>query len=113
MTESLQNRLIARATWIRALYMILFAVFAKLAALVIAAVVIVQFLFALFGGAPLARLSDFGSSLAAYLRELVAYLVYASETRPFPFGPWPALDVNAGVRPPAPPPPEFPITRDD
>jgi hypothetical protein len=37
-----------------------------------------------------ANLLAFGSSLAEYVRQIVAYLTFNTEEKPFPFGEWPS-----------------------
>jgi hypothetical protein len=89
MDGDLKQNLTAGATWVRVLYMVLFGVAFYIAEFVLVAVVIVQLIAKLFGGSTLAQLDRFGAQLAVYFRELTAFLTYASETRPFPVGPWP------------------------
>jgi hypothetical protein len=50
---------------------------------------IIQFLFALLTDTANARLVSFGRSLGNYLRQIVNYLIFASEEIPFPFSEWP------------------------
>ena len=90
MAKTLKDHVGDGGTWIRMVYMILFAVIFNLAELVIAAVVVVQFLFKLLTGSENARLSAFGGQLAAYVQQTVAFLTYDSEDKPYPFASWPA-----------------------
>ena len=94
----MKANLTARTTWLRAVYMILFGVAFDLAELVVGAIALVQFLFALFSGRPVDRLALFGAQLAAWIGEIVAFLTFASEALPFPFAPWP--DARPDVLPP-------------
>lgn len=89
MQSELKQRLSAKATWMRGLYIVLFAVIFGLTEVVLCAVVILQFLLALFTGEPNARLRVFGLSLAAFVYQIVAYITFNSDERPFPFSPWP------------------------
>ncbi len=100
MDDDLKMNLTARQTWLRALFMILFGVAFYIAEIVLGIVAVVQFLSALFSGRPLDRLAGFGAQLAAWIGQVVAYLTFASEARPFPFTPWP------DARPDDPPPEE-------
>lgn len=86
-------------TWIRGLYMLLFAVLFNVAEFVLAAVAVFQFLAQLLTGGVNRRLQTFGGNLAAYLQETTAFLTYASEERPFPIGPWPGSGDKAGSQP--------------
>jgi len=77
------------STWLRGLYIILFAVLFYLAEVVIAAVVLFQFLHTLLTGKPNPRLLTFGLSLSTYAYQILAYLSYNSDERPYPFAGWP------------------------
>lgn len=89
MSTNLKDNLGRGGTWIRGLYMLLFAVLFNVAEIVLAAVAVFQFLAQLVTGGVNRRLQTFGANLAAYLQETTAFLTYASEDRPFPIGPWP------------------------
>lgn len=90
MDETLKTELGRRDKWVRLLYIIVYAVMFHLAQLILAVVVVVQFLWHLFTGAPNANLREFGHRLGAWLAEAVRYATYASDSRPWPFGrPWP------------------------
>ena len=48
-----------------------------------------QFLWVLIRGETNAQLTGFGQSLATYTYQIVLYLTFSSEERPFPFADWP------------------------
>jgi hypothetical protein len=106
MDDSLKRNLTSGSTWLRAVYMILFGVIFYVVEFVLLVVAVVQFLFKLFTGASLPRIDAFGASLAAFVRDLVAYLTFASDAKPFPFAAWPAQEgrVPARVESPDAPP---------
>jgi hypothetical protein len=81
--------------WLRGLFMLLFAVIFSVARLVLTAVVILQFLIRLISGEVNERLLTFGKILAVYLYEVMLYLTFAQEHRPFPFADWPAETVKS------------------
>lgn len=90
MDKDTKANLSDRGTWMRLVYMFLFAVIFNVAEVVVGAVVVLQFLFKLFGGKANQRLRDFGGTAAAYLAEIVAFLTFHTEDMPYPFAPWPA-----------------------
>ena len=90
MAKTLKDHVSDPGAWIRLVYIFLFAVIFNLALPVIAFVVAVQFLFRLLSGSVNARLSDFGGQLAAYAQQIVAFLTYHGEDKPYPFASWPA-----------------------
>lgn len=89
MDDDLKQNLSSGATWLRVLYMILFGVAFYVAEFVLVVVAVVQLVVKLISGSTLARLDTFGAQLAVYMRELVAFLTFASEAKPFPLAPWP------------------------
>ena len=89
MAKTLKDHVSDADTWIRLVPMLLYAVSLYLVLLVVAALVAVQFLFRLLTGSVNARLSDFGGQLAAYAQQMVAFLTYHGEDKPFPFASWP------------------------
>mgnify|MGYP001221510710 CR=1 FL=1 len=86
------------STWFRGLHIILFALLFNIAELVIGAVVLFQFLHALLSGKANKRLLTFGQSLSTYAYQILAYITYNSDHRPYPFGAWPKGAPN-GVNP--------------
>ncbi len=80
----------------RALHMLLFAVVFWLLCWVVALTAIVQLALRVFGDAPNAELQRFGSSLARLAGQVIAYLSFASDTLPFPLGPFPGADGAEG-----------------
>jgi len=89
MQAELKQHLSAQETWVRGLYILLFAVILAITRVVLWAVVVLQFLLVLFTGEPHARLQSFGASLAAFIYQAVVYVTFNSEERPFPFSAWP------------------------
>jgi len=89
--SELEKNLTARSTWLRLVFIVVMLICAELARLVGAAIVLVQFLHVLFTGKPNERLKDVGLSLAQYIYQIVEYLTFNTDVRPFPFdAEWPA-----------------------
>jgi hypothetical protein len=59
---------------------------------VLAFVAVIQFVIVLVNDTPNARLLAFGRSLGIYLRQIVNYLTFVTETMPFPFSEWPTAE---------------------
>lgn len=88
--SDLEKNVKMRSTWIRLFFMIIFALLYGLSRLVTAAVVVIQFFHVLFTGETNGQLKTFGHSLAIYSYEVVEYLTFNSDTRPFPLdSTWP------------------------
>ena len=86
---SLEENLKRPSTWLRLLFMILFLALWGISRFVVLAVVVLQFFWVLIGGKTNARLAVFGQSLATYTYQIVRYLTFNTEERPFPFSDWP------------------------
>ncbi len=89
MEESTRERLIRGDIWVRALYMVLFAIAFGLTRVIIVFVVIFQFLSVLFTGRANEPLLQFGKNLSVFIFEILEFQTFNTEQRPFPFSPWP------------------------
>ncbi len=89
MESAMKENVKRRDTWIRGLYMLLFLLLYSLAEIVIAAVVVFQFISKAITGKTNQRLLEFGQSLSLYVYQAMRFFTYNSEEKPFPFGPWP------------------------
>lgn len=88
---ALEAHLTSRSTWMRLLFMLVMLVLYSVSRIVVTAVIVVQFLHVLFTGQKNLPLLRLGQSLATYTYEIVRYLTFTSDVRPFPFdADWPA-----------------------
>ncbi len=85
MTEQLENK----STWLRILFVALFWVIFHITQFVILAVAIGQCLFTLFSGRPNHQLMKLGDSLSRYVQEILAFVTFNSDKKPFPFNDFP------------------------
>ncbi|MFT6221883.1 MAG: hypothetical protein ACJA0C_001291 [Candidatus Endobugula sp.] len=90
--SELGDRLLSAEHWLRFVFMVLFAIVACVASYVVAVLIIIQFLFALITGKRESRLRMFGGGLSTYLFQILQYLTYNSEEKPFPFKDWPEVE---------------------
>jgi len=81
-----------KKTWLRGVFMLLFVVLYSVAEIVMLAVVFLQFAFSLFTRNPNTQLTRFGMQLSTYMYSVFRFLTFNTETRPFPFEPWPQAD---------------------
>lgn len=90
-TSPLEKNIKSRATWLRLLFMLIFCALISLAAAVGGFVVVVGFLWVLFTGEINTQLQQVGQSLAGYFFEIIRYLTFNTDDKPFPFGgEWPS-----------------------
>ncbi|GAA5523728.1 hypothetical protein Maes01_00277 [Microbulbifer aestuariivivens] len=92
--EELKKNIASGSQWMRLLYMVLFFFLLEIAGLVLLAVVLLQFLFALFTGSANDNLRRLGDQLASYVYQALQFLIYNSEEKPFPFSEWPESEVE-------------------
>ncbi|HEY5602954.1 MAG TPA: DUF4389 domain-containing protein [Gammaproteobacteria bacterium] len=89
MNSEIKQHLKARDTWLRGMYILIFAVIFSISEVVLGAVVFFQFLTTLFTGVKNERLLVFGNNLSTFVYEVLKYLTYNSDDKPFPFDEWP------------------------
>lgn len=87
MTES--KSLKDTSTWKRILYMMLFAMAYSVAEFVLIAVAIAQVAFKLFTGNINSNLQSLGKQTARYIYNVMLFLTFNTEEKPFPFAAWP------------------------
>ena len=86
----------SKSTWLRGLFMCLYLALIWLASMVGLFVVVLGFFWVLFTGEKNSQLQQVGQSIASYLYEVVRYLTFNTDTKPFPFGEsWPPGKVEA------------------
>lgn len=95
MDDDLKQNLTAAETWIRGLFILLFAFLLLVARVVTAAVVVMQFLFTVFTGRTNENLRFFGAGLAQFIFQTLRYVTYNSDDKPFPFSPWPEAEYES------------------
>jgi hypothetical protein len=78
--------------WTRGLFILVFGVIFYFIFTLIWLVVIFQFLMKLITTDLNEQLLDFSDSLNKYVSQILSYITFKSEERPFPFSPWPGID---------------------
>ena len=89
MDPELKEKVTARPTWTRGLYILLFIIIYSVAEIVVYGVVVLQFLFTLFTGTCNTQLQTLGKNLSTFIYQVLMYITYNSEEKPYPFAPWP------------------------
>ncbi len=83
---SVEENIKSQATWLRLLYMVVYCVIGTVVTAVLSVVVVLGFFWVLFTGDKNSQLQEAGQVIAAYLYEIVRYLTFNTEDKPFPFG---------------------------
>ncbi|MFV1997495.1 MAG: DUF4389 domain-containing protein [Acidiferrobacterales bacterium] len=101
MDPQLKEHITAKTTWSRGLYILLFAIVFNIAEILVVAVVLFQFLSTLLTGNNNQQLLRLGRQLSSFVRQLLMFVTYNSEEKPFPFGPWPNMTEDTALQAPA------------
>ncbi len=77
---------------LQALYLILFYFIGYVACILTAAISVFQFFYGIFLKSPNKNLLDFSKNLNLYLYELLRFISFNTDTKPYPFSAWPHSD---------------------
>ncbi|MDH5546090.1 MAG: DUF4389 domain-containing protein [Gammaproteobacteria bacterium] len=88
MNDEIKEHLENSTTWSRGFHMLLFGFIYWIAKFVIFGVVVINFGFAVVTGAPNVSLTAFGQQLSLYVYQILRFLTFNSEYKPFPFDNW-------------------------
>jgi len=83
--------------WIRILYMVLFWIVLYFSMMVTGVLIFIQVLFALVTGTDNKNLRKFSADLAKYINQIILFLTYNDERKPFPFAAWGELEEHAPI----------------
>ncbi len=90
-SSKVEENLKSRTTWLRLLFMAIYGVVAWLAGMVGLVIVVLGFFWVLFTGEVNRELRQIGQAIASYIYEIVRYLTFNTDDKPFPFGgAWPS-----------------------
>ncbi|MEE9552367.1 MAG: DUF4389 domain-containing protein [Gammaproteobacteria bacterium] len=78
-------------TWIRGLFILIFGAILYILFGVIWLLVVFQFITMVVTGGLNKQLEQFSHGLTEYAFQILLYITYQSEERPFPFSPWPTV----------------------
>jgi hypothetical protein len=92
MSDDIVDNLKEPSHWLRILFMLGFAVVLYVVGMVVLVLTLAQILFSLLTGKDNPNLRSLGSSLSRYIFEILMFLTYNSEIRPFPFTPFPVAE---------------------
>lgn len=90
MNKELKAKLLAKNKWIRFLLMVLFIIIMIVVKFIVWFIVAFQFIATLFTNEPNKQLLEFSKNLCTYFYQVLLFLTYNSEIRPFPFSSWPS-----------------------
>lgn len=87
----LERNIKSRSTWLRLLFILIYCALISIAGFVGTFVVVVGFFWVLFTGEVNQQLRQVGQAIASYIYEMVRYVTFNTDDKPFPFGgAWPS-----------------------
>lgn len=89
MDDKLMTNLKSESRWLRLFFMVFYLVAGYFAGFLVFIVALVQTVLGFVSGEPNARLLNFSKSLNLYLYQILEFLTYSTEEKPFPFSDWP------------------------
>lgn len=102
MAEQLKQNLQDTNQWMRILYMVLFWIVLYFSLMVTGLIIFVQALFALITGSDNENIRKFAAELTKYINQILLFLTYNDERKPFPFAAWGKVDKVKALSKPAP-----------
>jgi hypothetical protein len=92
--EEIKRNLLDADQWVRVLFMAGFAIAAWFVLIGLSGLVVVQTIIALVSGEPNRNLQKAGYLFGCYLHEIIEFLVYNTDDKPFPFSEFPTAEEN-------------------
>jgi hypothetical protein len=92
MDAELKKKLGSQEKWNRLLYMVVFAIILFIATwclFIIGTIAIIQFIYDMLLGKPNKKLLSYSESFSQCIHQIINYLTFVSDNKPFPFGAWP------------------------
>ena len=90
--EQIRDSLLTPSTWLRVFFMLLYGIICYIAIFVIGIVIVFQFGVVLLTGKLNQQLLPVGQSISIYIYQILVYLTYNSDEKPFPFDTWPEVN---------------------
>ena len=97
MSDDIVENLKEPSQWLRIAFMIALAVALYVASIVLTLLTIAQALFSLLSGKDNVNLRALGKDLSTYVHQILEFLTYNSELKPFPFSPYPGSEQDSVV----------------
>lgn len=93
MDEKIVNNLKSESRWLRLVFMLLFVFLGYLAAIVVVILAAIQAVTGFIAGKPNERLLDFSAGINQFLYQILQFLTFNSDSKPYPFSDWPGQPV--------------------
>ena len=87
--NEIKQECLKTAKWLRLPFMLIFAVSSYFIMVLVWIMALFQFVYHLITGNPCNPLVKFSATLSEYIANIVSYLCYNDDKKPFPFSEWP------------------------
>lgn len=99
MSDDIVENLKKSSQWLRIAFMLALGVALYVASVVLTLLTIAQAVFSLLTGKDNENLRALGKDLSTYVHQILEFLTYNSELKPFPFSPYPGCEEVSIVEP--------------
>lgn len=89
MDKKLKQKLLTKNKWVRGVFILFFIIVKYIVSLLINFIALFQFIVDLLTGKPNDKLLTFTQHLNIYLLQIVNFITFNSDNKPFPFTNWP------------------------
>lgn len=94
MTDEIVENLKRPSAWFRLLFMAGFVIALYVTGIILLVLMLAQIFFSLLTGNDNPNLRRLGAGLSEYVSQILAFLTYNSDDKPFPFKPFPLTDTD-------------------
>lgn len=88
--DQIKANLLSVSFWVRLLFMLGYALALWVVWIILIVICLVQTVIVLITGRANANLQGFGTQTAAYMHQIIRFMIFSTEERPFPFNEFPA-----------------------
>ncbi|WP_257252630.1 MULTISPECIES: DUF4389 domain-containing protein [unclassified Endozoicomonas] len=89
MDKKVFDNLKSESRWLRLLFMVLFYMLAYIVGFLILLIAIIQVVHGFIKSEPNSRLLDLSAGLNQYFYQIIQFVTYNDDTKPYPFSDWP------------------------
>lgn len=94
MDKQWKDSIKSESFWLRSVFMVLFFVVYRIVDILVLLVAISQWFYVLLSGDANQGLRNFAKGLSLYVAQIIDYLSYNTEEKPYPFTDWPEDTIN-------------------
>ena len=99
MKHDIENNIKQPSTWKRGGYILLFSIFYQMAAALLFLIITFQFVHKLITGDTNGQLRQLSRSIGSYIYQILQFMSFNSNDRPYPFGEWPEDELDIVEKP--------------